>query len=193
MTFNPDPVRKWRNKSFDESKLTGLSRREKSALETDRDLAKPVEQLVCDVHEETHDPNRTEIQNVAGAQKRVASLMAQVALSNDRVASRMLYLTIAIAVMTLVILIYTILMWQQNNKPNQAVNSTTTRVTPPAMQVPNGSVRAYVQNGLPAPPWLREPSAHPEPVGRLAGESAGVLGGGPLEALELACQAGFGC
>ncbi len=118
MTFEPDPKRRWRSKTYDDSVLNNLDRRERAAVETDRDLDKPIEQLVCDVHEETHDLSRTDIQNVAGAQKRIASLMARVAKSNDRVAQQMLYLNIAIAAMTLLILIYTILMWQQNNKPN---------------------------------------------------------------------------
>jgi nitrate/nitrite-specific signal transduction histidine kinase len=137
MNFHPDPTRTWQNRNYDESKLNGLTRRDQSALETDRDLDKPVEQLVCDVHEETHDPNRNDIQNVAGAQKRIASLMARVAKSNDKVATQLLWLTIAIAAMTLVILVYTVLMWRQNeNKPNQTVDSTATRVTSPAGQEP---------------------------------------------------------
>jgi flagellar basal body-associated protein FliL len=69
--------------------------------------------------------------------KRIASLMARVAKSNDKVATQLLWLTIAIAAMTLVILVYTVLMWRQNeNKPNQTVDSTATRVTSPAGQEP---------------------------------------------------------
>jgi hypothetical protein len=101
----------WKRKLYDESKLPGLSRREACALETDRDMAKPVEQLVCDVHEETHDPERQPLENIAGAQKRMTSMLARVALSNDRVADRVLYLTWAIAVMTAIMLVFVILTW----------------------------------------------------------------------------------
>jgi hypothetical protein len=103
--FDPDPPRKWRRKLYDESKLAGLSRRDASALETDRDMNKSVEQLVCDVHEETHDPGRTPLDNIAGAQKRTTSMLARVALSSEKVAARMLALTWAIGVLTLIIVI----------------------------------------------------------------------------------------
>jgi hypothetical protein len=111
--FDPDPPHKWRRKLFDESKLAGLSRRATSELETDRDMAKDVEQLVCDVHEETHDPGREPLANIAGAQKRMTSMLARIAKSNDVVARRILWLTWAIAVMTLVILLVTCLTWWQ--------------------------------------------------------------------------------
>jgi hypothetical protein len=91
---------------YDESKLVGLSRRDVSALETDRDMNKSVEQLVCDVHEETHDPGRTPLENIAGAQKRTTSMLARVALSNEKVADRMLFLTWAIGIMTAIIVLF---------------------------------------------------------------------------------------
>jgi len=104
--FDPDPPRNWQRKLYDESKLDGLSRREASALETDRDMAKSVEQLVCDVHEETHDPGRTPLENIAGAQKRTTSMLARVALSSEKVADRMLALTWAIGIMTAIIVVF---------------------------------------------------------------------------------------
>jgi hypothetical protein len=113
--YDPDPPHNWRRKNYDEAPLRKLDylksddRRKGSEIETDRDLAKPMEQLVCDVHEETHDPNRSEVANLAGAQKRMVSMMARVAKSSDKVAAQMLYLTWAIAIMTLVILAATIL------------------------------------------------------------------------------------
>lgn len=112
MTFHKDPKQKWTRMIFDESKLKGLSDRQRSEIETDRDLIKPVEQLVCDVHEETHNSNRTELQNIASAQKRMVSMMARVAKSNDRMTRQMVVLTVAIAAMTLMILIFTICMWK---------------------------------------------------------------------------------
>jgi hypothetical protein len=107
MPFDPDPPRKWRRKNYDESVFEGLSVRERSEIETDRDLAKPPEQLVCDVHEETH-ADRTALDNIAGAQKRLVSLMARIAKSNDRIARYILWLTVAIAIMTLVIMFATL-------------------------------------------------------------------------------------
>ncbi len=75
-------------------------------------MAKPIEQLVCDVHEETHSQydwekfsERKWLGNIAAAQKRFASLMARVALSNDKVARQMLWLTWAIAILTAVIVV----------------------------------------------------------------------------------------
>jgi hypothetical protein len=103
MKYDTDPKRKWIRKNFDENILNGLSVRERSEIETERDLIKPVEQLVCDVHEETHNEDRTAMENLASAQKRMVSLMARVALSNDRVGTKMLWLTWAIAFLTLVI------------------------------------------------------------------------------------------
>lgn len=104
--FDPDPPRKWRQKIYDEAKLVGLSPHDRSALETDRDMDKPVEQLVCDVHDETHDPKRPPLENIAGAQKRMTSMLARVALSSQRVADRMLVLTWVISIMTAVILAF---------------------------------------------------------------------------------------
>jgi len=106
MNYTPDPPRKWKRKEYDLKKLEGLSVRQVAELETDRDLDKSIEQLVCDVHEETHHPGRNEQANIAAAQKRMVSLMARVAKSNDRLAKWMFWLTMAIGAMTLVILVF---------------------------------------------------------------------------------------
>jgi len=110
MNLESDPKPNWIRRNFDEEKLKDLSDRERAEIETNRDLVKPIQQLVCDVHEETHNPDRTELQNIASAQKRMVSMMARLAISNDRLTSRMLYLTWAIAIMTLAILLLTCLM-----------------------------------------------------------------------------------
>jgi hypothetical protein len=107
MKFNSDPESNWIRMTFDEKVLEGLSNRRRSEIETDRDLIKPIQQLVCDVHEETHDANRTEIQNVAGAQKRMVSLMARIAISNDRLSKKIYWLTLVMTIMTLAICIMT--------------------------------------------------------------------------------------
>ena len=128
--YDSDPPRKWRRKAYDEGPLRSLDyrksddRRKGSEIETDRDLGKPVEQLVCDVHEETHDPNRTDLANIAGAQKRMVSMMACVAKSNDRMTRWMLILTVVIAAMTAIILYLTVVMTKQSNSSNKPVETT---------------------------------------------------------------------
>lgn len=86
----PDPSRKWKRKNFDLSKLKDLKVREFAELETDRDMDKEIEQLACDVHEETHNPDRGPLVNIACAQKRMTSMLARVAKSNDVLSRRML-------------------------------------------------------------------------------------------------------
>jgi hypothetical protein len=114
MQFQPDLKANWTRLNFDESKLEGLTNRQRSEIETNRDLIKPVEQLVCDVHEEIHDPNRTELQNIASSQKRMVSIMARLAKSDDRMIKQIGCLTWAIAIMTLVIVVFTILLWKHD-------------------------------------------------------------------------------
>ena len=108
MKYNTDSKRNWQRKNFDESKLEGLSVRERSEIETDRDLVKPIEQLVCDVHEEIHNKDGTELGRIACAQKRMVSMMARVSISNDRMTNQIRWLTWAIAIMTLAIIILTL-------------------------------------------------------------------------------------
>ena len=128
--MTPDPKRRWVRKNYDETGLPTLSLRERSELETDRDLDKPVEQLVCDVHEETHS-NRHPVFNLICAQKRMVSMMARIAKSNDRVARRMEWLTWAIALMTAVVLALTFMMWRDTRPSNQASEVTARKLAEP--------------------------------------------------------------
>jgi hypothetical protein len=114
MKFKSDPKVDWIRMTFDENILKGLTNRQRAELETNRDLIKPIEQLVCDVHEETHNSGRTELQNIASAQKRMVSMMARLAKSNDSMTKQMICLTWAIALMTLAIVVFTILMWKNS-------------------------------------------------------------------------------
>jgi hypothetical protein len=91
MEIQTDPVRKWKRKNFDEDILRGLENRERSEIETDRDLVKPIEQLLCDVHKETHNPNGNESANIASVQKRMISMMARVAISSKRLNKKNLH------------------------------------------------------------------------------------------------------
>ncbi len=92
MEYTPDPNQKWNRMNFDEKKLADLKKekkfREIAEIETNRDLAKQIEQLLCDVHEEIHNPDRTPLENIASAQKRMVSLMARVAISNDKLSKK---------------------------------------------------------------------------------------------------------
>ncbi len=112
MKFDADPPRKWKRKNFDESKLPAPDKvRERSEIETDRDLAKPIEQLLCDVHEEIHNDKRASLENIASAQKRMVSMMARVAISSERLNKKIFLLTLVLTVLTIAILIFTYLMW----------------------------------------------------------------------------------
>jgi len=110
LNMTDQPKQTWKRKSFDESILSSLSNRERAEVETNRDLSKPIEQLLCDVHEETHNPNRSPEENIASAQKRMVSLMARVAISSDKSATIMTCLTYAIVAMTFVLVVLTIVL-----------------------------------------------------------------------------------
>jgi len=101
--FAPDPPHRWVRKDYDASILDNLTPRQRSELETDRDLDKSLEQLVCDVHEETHNQTRPPIENIASAQKRMVSMMARVAMTNENATKWMIRLTWAIVGLTAII------------------------------------------------------------------------------------------
>ena len=92
--YDPEPQQKWKRKNYDSSDYDTLKLREKSEKETNKDLDKSIEQLVCDVHEETNNPERDAIQNIAHAQKRMVSMMARVAISNNKLSKWILLLSI---------------------------------------------------------------------------------------------------
>jgi hypothetical protein len=95
-------VRHWQRIDFGEPP-TGTPQ-DVAEEETRRDLLKPLEQLLCDVHEEIHSPGRTAAENAAASTTRMVSLMARVALSNERVSRQMLWLTWIMTVLTIVML-----------------------------------------------------------------------------------------
>jgi hypothetical protein len=87
-----------------------LSVRQKAEEETRRDLQKPIEQLLCDVHEEIMDQTRTTDQNLVHAYRRMVSVMVRVAASNERTSRVLLGLTWALTILTVVLVILTIVM-----------------------------------------------------------------------------------
>ncbi|MBP9152009.1 MAG: hypothetical protein KBF73_06970 [Flavobacteriales bacterium] len=111
MKYASEPPQRWQRQDFNETILEHKTVRERSELETNRDLIKPIEQLVCDVHEETHQQDRTELENIACAQKRMVSMMARMSISNERMTKQIMLLTYFIFVLTLFSVIISFLVW----------------------------------------------------------------------------------
>ncbi len=117
--YTSEPEQKWKRKNYDLKKLEGRSERERAEIETNRDLSKPIEQLVCDFHDIAEvamtpgvaaaaDMNMLQIQ----AEKRMVSLMGRVAIEHERSSNRLVWLTWALAVMTFVLIAMTgVLIW----------------------------------------------------------------------------------
>jgi hypothetical protein len=93
--------------------------KERAETLTARDLEKPIEQLLCDFHDmaERASPGRDleefPLQAMLHAQKRMAGMMAKVALSNealnrtnDILQRRLYWLSIAVAILTIVSTIF---------------------------------------------------------------------------------------
>lgn len=108
---------------FDDCKDPAARRR--AEIEAMRDLLKPHEQLLADVHEEAEN-NPSEIGRLAGATKRMVSLQVRVVRSNNRLSQQMLWLTWAIAAMTAAILWLTWVMAQQQPRPATPTPAPTT-------------------------------------------------------------------
>jgi len=108
--YAKEPKIKWKSKIFDESDESIFSplhlknkekRRERAKIETARDFKKPIEQLVCDVHDEILNKTREPEENIAGAQQRMVTMMAKIAKSNNRTNILLLIFAIAMVIITL--------------------------------------------------------------------------------------------
>src|SRR5205085_935626 len=110
-------MKEWKSIDFG-SVPSGLSNRELAEEETRRDLQKPIEQLLSDVHEEVNHPGRSPEVNIAHANKRMVSLMARAAISNERTSTRLLWLTWVLVALTIVIAALTVLMIVQMKNPS---------------------------------------------------------------------------
>ncbi|PYK98175.1 MAG: hypothetical protein DME19_13515 [Verrucomicrobia bacterium] len=127
--MNPlERIRIWSRKDFPDPP-PGLSLRQLAELETDHDLQKPVQQLICDVHEEClnelppkvqgeseqHWNERLvvlQLQRLIGAQKRMVSMMGRVALEHERTSNALVKLSWVLVGMTAVLIWLTIvLVW----------------------------------------------------------------------------------
>jgi hypothetical protein len=110
-------IRNWTRKDFDESDEEKKARRERARVETDHDLQKPVQQLLCDVHEESLAPVPTtsegaaivfQLQRLIGAQKRMVSLQTVSTFQTGRTNALVFWLTAIIVIQTFVLIYLTL-------------------------------------------------------------------------------------
>jgi len=102
---------------FDLNNLEDHLPRERAELETNRDLSKPLEQLVCDFHDMAElviNPNDANAANInwfmIQAQKRMVSLMGRVAIEHERSSKRLVNLTWALGGLTVALFLATLLL-----------------------------------------------------------------------------------
>jgi len=88
--------------------------RQTAEAEAKLDLKKPPEQLLADIHEELLREDRPVGENLAHANKRMASLTARAAISTDHASRTVVILTRVLVGLTVAILFLTFLMWWQN-------------------------------------------------------------------------------
>ena len=111
----PEAWVKWRRKRFPAKRPNqdDLAIELEAELETDRDLSKPIPQLLCDFHDQAEralksgDPSTRLVLN---AQKRMVAMMAKVAMKNQTLSSIMIGLTIVIAALTVALVGLTIVL-----------------------------------------------------------------------------------
>jgi len=89
---------------------TDLGRRKLAEEETNKDLRKPIQQLICDVHEEALDGGRPVEHNLLHATKRMVSMMGRVALAHERSSTRLVRLTWVLVALTVAIVSLTVVM-----------------------------------------------------------------------------------
>jgi hypothetical protein len=112
-------IRDWTRVPFKEDQDSPV--RKLAVLETDHDLQKDVQNLLCDVHEEAMDPSinwevmtpperqlHLALQKLMGINKRLASLLTVSALETARVHAMVMWLTFVIIVQTIVVIIVTV-------------------------------------------------------------------------------------
>jgi hypothetical protein len=89
---------------------THPDRRKEAERQTNNDLRKSIQQLICDVHEEAGTPNRPGEQNLINATRRMVSMMGRVALAHERSSKILIWLTAVLAVLTLAIVGLTVVL-----------------------------------------------------------------------------------
>ena len=78
-------------------------RRANAEKETNRDLQKPIQQLICDVHEGAQDPNGTPDDRLLYMSTRMVSMMGRVALEHERTSRRLVWLTWVLVFLTILL------------------------------------------------------------------------------------------
>lgn len=106
---------KWKRIDFESSGQRSLSEtdrafRNQAEEETNRDLCKPIQQLMCDVHEEVLNQKRPVEENLLHATRRMVSMMGRVALEHERSSKVLVRLTWVLVVLTVAIIFLTIVM-----------------------------------------------------------------------------------
>ena len=89
---------------------TDPTRRKEAERQTNNDLRKPIQQLICDVHEEAITPDRPVAESLIHATKRMVSMMGRVALAHERSSRILIGLTAVLTVLTLAILWLTVVL-----------------------------------------------------------------------------------
>ncbi|MGA3209527.1 MAG: hypothetical protein ABSE05_17095 [Syntrophales bacterium] len=86
---------------------TDPERRRQCEEDTNKDLRKPIQQLICDVHEEASDPDRSLELSQLLATRRMVSMMGRVALEHERSSKILVRLTWVLVILTISILVLT--------------------------------------------------------------------------------------
>ena len=133
--YTPEPVPTWQRKDFDLSHLHNKSERERAEIETNRDLDKPIEQLVCDFHdmaEKVINPNNTTPADVnwalIHAQKRMVSLMGRVAIEHKRSSDQLVTLTWVLGLLTLGLFIATVFLCLVAHQTDDRIHQIQTQI-----------------------------------------------------------------
>jgi len=88
---------------------TDPERRKLAERETNNDLRKPIQQLICDVHEEVSSPRSVE-ENLNHAIKRMVSMMGRVALAHERSSKILIWLTIVLVILAVAVVWLTVVL-----------------------------------------------------------------------------------
>ncbi len=105
---------RWERLNFDLQYLDQKDSRTRAEIETNRDLEKPIEQLLCDFHDMAElviaKASKEERESVSWymihAQKRMVGMMAKVAASNERMSVRVYWLTVVAVLLGVVQLVF---------------------------------------------------------------------------------------
>lgn len=106
---------KWKRVNLESSGQRSLTetdgpRRRRCEEETNRDLSKPIQQLICDVHEEASDQDRTCELSQLLATRRMVSMIGRVALEHERSSTMLVRLTWWLVFLTIAIVFLTVVM-----------------------------------------------------------------------------------